>query len=393
MKKNFCQITFTVFLASILHLSASAQVLPKKGAPPQRIYGLTIENLPDLDVDAFQRVLDTSVTITLRIVFQPKTLPTDYEAKLKTLHDLTKNGTRRFYLMGLLFDSQALKEYKLGSANDPMINCERLKPKDIENNDVMNYNQRAKCFIDHFKDDKDYIDAWEVGNEVNGEWADESYDNRTKQLELFAGDYEITLTKIDVAIDLVPNSKPLVLTLTYQPNCGEWKHNAMGQWIKHFRQTTIDKIDYVLISYYEDKCHYKVLDEREIDAMVIKPLREVFKNQFIGIGEIGYSAGEGENSKECPNNKNCYCSIQKTYCDETTSTRGTGPKLICRKSKISQMQRYYGMKWKDPLYVGGGFWWNADKDYKVPDFVSALKKQFQCFSDKSQCMPTPIDCP
>jgi hypothetical protein len=220
MKKYLCEITFAVILASVLHLSASAQVLPKKGASPQRIYGLTIENLPDLDVDAFQKVLDTPVTITLRIVFQPKTLPTDYEAKLKTLHDLTKNGSRRFYLMGLLFDSEALKEYKLAGANDPMISCQGLRPKDIENNDVMNYNQRAKCFIDHFKDDKDYIDAWEVGNEVNGEWADESYDNRTKKLELFGGDYETTLKKIDVAIDLVPNSKPLVLTLTYQPIVG-----------------------------------------------------------------------------------------------------------------------------------------------------------------------------
>lgn len=173
MKKYLVGSSLIVFLASVPYLSAIAQVLPKKGAPPQRIYGLTIENLPDLNVDAFQQVFDTSVPITLRIVFQPQTLPTDYEGKLRTLHNLTKNGTRRFYLMGLLFDSQALKEYKLAGANDPMIDCERLIPKDIEKKDVMNYNQRAKCFIDHFKDNKDYIDAWEVGNEVNGEWADE----------------------------------------------------------------------------------------------------------------------------------------------------------------------------------------------------------------------------
>jgi hypothetical protein len=51
------------------------------------------------------------------------------------------------------------------------------------------------------------------------------------------------------------------------------------------------------------------------------------------------------------------------------------------------------MKWDDPLYVGGGFWWNADKDYRVADFVFALKSQFQCLLDKSQCRTTPVDCP
>jgi eukaryotic-like serine/threonine-protein kinase len=32
-------------------------------------------------------------------------------------------------------------------------------------------------------------------------------------------------------------------------------------------------------------------------------------------------------------------------------------------------------------------------DYRVPDFVFALKRQLQCLLDKSQCVTTPVDCP
>jgi hypothetical protein len=66
----------------------------------------------------------------------------------------------------------------------------------------------------------------------------------------------------------------------------------------------------------------------------------------------------------------------------------------CRKSKISQMQRYYGLKPADPQYVGGGFWWNADNDYKVPAFREALIKEFNCLATGQQCdNHLPADCP
>jgi hypothetical protein len=48
------QIGFILIIVGVLSLSVSAQVIPKKGSTPQRIYGLTVENLDELDVDEFR---------------------------------------------------------------------------------------------------------------------------------------------------------------------------------------------------------------------------------------------------------------------------------------------------------------------------------------------------
>lgn len=166
---HLSKLTLIIFLTGALCHSATAQVLPKKGSPPQRIYGLTIENLQDFsdaDVTAFEHAFDeAAVPITLRIVFQPKTLPSQYD-KLRELHNYTFGGVRKFYIMALPFDSDALGKYRLDETIDPTFDCEHLTPKqlkEIEKHD-MTYNQRARCFVNHFKGD---VDVWEIGNEVN----------------------------------------------------------------------------------------------------------------------------------------------------------------------------------------------------------------------------------
>lgn len=379
-------------------------VLPKKGETLQRIYGLTIENLEDFedaDVTAFEEAFkDVSVPITLRIVFQPHTLPSQYDKQIRALRNYPSEAHRKFYIMALPFDSDALAKYDLVDTVDPKFDCEKLKPEDVRKND-MNYNQRAQCFVNHFKG---IVDAWEIGNEVNGEWADKQHD-KYKDDPSHIGDYATVIKKIDTVLKLVSPKKDtkdaIALTLTYQPKCGEWNDNAMGEWIKHLDQSMIDQIDYVLISYYEDKCFYKVLDKSDFDAQIITPLRQVFKEQFIAVGEIGYSVGEGENSKECPDDKNCYCSVKKTYCDEKSNETKKGKKMKCRKSKISQMQRYYTIKPDDDKFVGGGFWWNAGKDFRIDDsynkrlnFLTSLKNVFSCLSANLHCVtPIDVDCP
>lgn len=373
------RITFYLLLVCVLHVSVIAQVMQKKGLPAKPVYGLTIENLEELDTGAFiETFKDFPVPITLRIVFQPNTQPVDYKTALRTLHDYSPGGERKFYIMALLFDSQALRKSRLERIRNT--DCARLKSNDKD------YYLRAKCFVDELNSEN-LVDSWEVGNEVNGEWADESY---KKDLpESHHGEFQKTLDKIEVLLNLVPNDKPLALTLSYMPGCGEWKDNALEEWIKHFKPEMVQKIDYVLISYYEDKCNYKILNEDEINTNVITPLRSVFKEQYIGFGEIGYSSGE--DSEDCPDRK-CYCSKKKTYCDEKSNREKKEKKLICKKSKISQMQRYYGIKSSDRLYIGGGFWWNTDTDYTVGEFVAELKNEFICLLTGRPCAVTPTDC-
>ena len=403
MKNLLTKFTLIIF-ASVLSHSATAQVLPKKGNPPQRIYGLTIENLEDFedaDVKAFEQAFnDVTVPITLRIVFQPHTLPSQYDKQIRALRSYPSEDHRKFYIMALPFDSDALAKYKLVDTVDPNFDCEKLPLKQIKKQD-MNYNQRAQCFVNHFKG---VVDAWEIGNEVNGEWADEQH-HKYKDDPSHIGDYATVIKKIDTVLKLVSPNKDtkdaIALTLTYQPKCGEWNDNAIGEWIKHLDQLMIDQIDYILISYYEDKCFYKVLDKTDFDSYIIKPLRDVFKQQFIAVGEIGYSVGEGENSEECTDDKNCYCSVKKTYCDEKSNETKKGKKMICRKSKISQMQRYFTIKPDDDKFVGGGFWWNAGKDFRIDNtynknlnFLTSLKNVFSCLSANQNCVtPIDVDCP
>jgi hypothetical protein len=374
---HLTKLALIIFITGFLCHPATAQI-PKKGNPPQWIYGLTIERLEkftDSDLATFKNAFNgVTVPITLRILFQAETLPSQYDKLIDLYNSKDASGKRRFYIMALLFDSQALKDYKLHKDSEKRFNCAGFTT------DNMNYNQRTKCFVERFKNN---VDVWEVGNEVNGEWADEKYNDKTKKDESFKGNYKETIKKIDTVIKLVPNEKPLALTVSYMPDCGEWKDNAMETWIKHFKKETTDKIDYVLISYYEDKCEYKVLnadDPNEINDKVIKPLRTVFKNQFIGFGETGYAVDETDpdSSENCPDNQNCYC------------RKGGNPP---RKSKISQMQRYYGFKATDDKYIGGGFWWNGGEDYLVADFLAALKNQFACLATNQRCEPPqPVDC-
>lgn len=373
------QISFAFILLGALSLSVNAQVIPKKGSAPQRVYGLTIEELDKLDVGKFaDKFKDVSVPVTLRIVFQANTLPSEYEAKLAQLHN-PKPGKKKFNIVGLPFDATALRVYQLAANPDEKFNCGTFQATDPI------YDHRAKCFVEYFSGARDYVDAWEVGNEVNGEWADEDFEKAlppgTKP-----GKPDRTIEKIRRLINFIPVNKPLMLTVSYMPGCLDWPDNAMDRWIENFTKymsgETIARIDYVLISYYENNCDFHVLNERdpnEVNEAVFKPLRTIFRDQFVGMGEIGYSDGPDEKFETCRDNSVCYCD------------KGSPPTI--RKSKISQMQRYYGLKPADPLYIGGGFWWNAGKDYKVGDFLKALKKQFSCLATSRQCeIPLPINC-
>lgn len=382
---NAARSTLLLSIIAALALSATAQVLPKKGSPTPRIYGLTVENLDSLNVDDFeQKFHDFTFPIVLRVVFQPNSKPSDYEEKLKALHN-PPQGKKNFYIVALPFDSDALRKYHLSPKPNENYDCRKFKGKDRV------YDHKAKCFVEYFQGARDYIDAWEIGNEVNGEWADESY---KKDLPPSTkGSPLITIEKINRLSLLIPANKPQMLTVSYFPNCVEWTANAMDQWINNFPKPLVDRIDYVLVSYYENNCRFHTLNDEEMNNNVFGVLRTVFTTQFVGMGEIGYSDGEGENFQNCAGDDTCYCSKDMKNCNGVNCIARGDKMACCRKSKVSQMQRYYGMKPADPQYVGGGYWWNAGNDYKVPAFRDALIKEFNCLATGQQCEPPlPADC-
>lgn len=386
--KTHCltKLSLTIFFTSLIYLPAVAQI-PKKDTPRQWLYGLTIEELDKLDVDKFEKKFrDVPVPITLRIVFQAQTEPADYEAKLRKLHN-PEAGKKKFNIVGLPFDATALKDYQLANPPDLNFDCSTFQASDPI------YDHRAKCFVEYYTGARDYIDAWEVGNEVNGEWADEDFEKTLPPGEK-PGKPDRTIKKIERLINFIPASKPLMLTVSYMPGCLTWPDNAMHLWMENFRSlppATLDRIDYVLISYYENNCFFHLLTDVELDRDVFGKLRTIFPDQFVGMGEIGYSDGEKEPFKSCGDE--CYCSKEKIYCNESDAKADNGRTAKCKKSKTSQMQRYYGLKSSDDKYIGGGFWWNAGKDYKGDHFRAALIQQFSCLATGQNCAPhAPVDC-
>ena len=383
---HLTKLTLIIFFAAVLCHSATAQI-PNKANPPQWIYGLTIEELDELNVDKFEeKFRDVTVPITLRIVFQANTHPSDYKDKLEKLHN-PKAGKKKFNIVGLPFDATALKDYQLAANPNENFDCSTFQEEDPV------YDHRAKCFVEYYTGTRDYIDAWEVGNEANGEWADEDFEKPLPPGQV-PGQPKKTIEKISRLINLIPANKPLMLTVSYMPRCLTWPDNAMHLWMENFRQLSpemLNRIDYVLISYYENNCNFHLLTNSELDSKVFEQLRHIFPDQFLGMGEIGYSDGDGEKFKSCGDD--CYCSKEKMYCNESDAEADNDKIAICKKSKVSQMQSYYGLKSNEAKYIGGGFWWNAGKDYKGKKFLKALKNQFACLATNQRCeTPLPVDC-
>jgi hypothetical protein len=110
------------------------------------------------------------------------------------------------------------------------------------------------------------VDIWEVGNEVNGEWVDKNCHpkkagEKCQNLQSTPDSFKATIDKINYAIEQVKKknaetheNKATALTLVYQPNCVEWQENAMFAWFEKAKATlNLKDVNYLLVSYYEDK--------------------------------------------------------------------------------------------------------------------------------------------
>jgi hypothetical protein len=150
------------------------------------------------------------------------------------------------------------------------------------------------------------VDIWEVGNEVNGEWL---------------GPIPDVITKIDTAYHIFKSAgKKTAITLYYNKVCYENPQNEMFRWVANSLPADMKNgLDYVWVSYYEDDCNAYQPNWQ----VVFDSLSKIFPNSKLGIGECGTS-----NSNK----------------------------------KASYIKRYYGMRIKNPRYVGGYFWWYYRQD-------------------------------
>lgn len=248
-------------------------------ALPYPLWGVTVDDVSAIDdVTAAVQAMPTDTVV--RLNFDPGSGPADYADAVSKLSPVS-------YIMGQPVDSSEVKSYS-----------------------VSGYVARFQKYWNAFGEK---LDAWEVGNEVNGEWL---------------GSTSSVVQKIHGAYQLVKShGGTTVLTLYYNEDCWSRPANEMFRWAQNNVPADMKAgLDYVLVSYYPYDCNGPV-DASTWPAFFQK-LHGIFPNSKLGFGELGVG-GDG----------------------------GT------QQQKAQMLLAFYGGLGRfAPYYVGGYFWWYYAED-------------------------------
>ena len=359
---------------------------------PAWLNGITLDDVQNLKTEQWDALKALETVTVVRVVFDANTEPEQYVKALDDLRALrlkSDQEKRKIYIMGEILDSDDLARYRWEcKESEDCFTGENRKHK------FHDYKTRVTRYLEVLHKQ---VDIWEVGNEVNGEWADEGCVKKsngdcitdlreekdaTGQRLKSVPNPIFTARKILYAIDAAKSkNKPVALTLMHQPECTTWDRNTMSEWARTNLRPLIDSytIDYLLISYYEDNCdegkrsiasedeltrEEKTLPKKEREqrrrdiywTRTFKELQGLFsKVRYVGFGEVGYSS----DVKTCSDDVLSYCKDRR------------------RGSKLELLSRYYGMKVNVPNYIGGHFWWNAQEDIAYSEFYSRMTGYFK----------------
>ncbi|MDO4787784.1 MAG: hypothetical protein Q4A19_01330 [Johnsonella sp.] len=245
----------------------------------ERIYGITIDDswYESLDADqVLAAIRKMPVKPTARIVMSEDISPQNYK---KLFMQIKKEA----YIMASPVDSYYMKAYQDEEAY-------------------------LKRFQDSYDALSDYVDIWEIGNEING-------------VEWIRQDPELIIDKVSEANAFIRSKGGRTALTLYYTNPEE---EDMFEWIsEYFPDELYEEVDYVLLSYYEeDNEGYEPEWEQ-----VFSSLEKVFPGAKLGIGECGNTAEDASVS-----------------------------------DKIERARSYYMMESHSENFIGGYFWWNWVQD-------------------------------
>lgn len=249
---------------------------------PTPIHGVTIADDKDIRNDQYLNdVIEslgnlTSVP-TVRLTYKLEGSDANKGAKASTYLSATKTISKAGYVMAEVLDS----------AYEPCFS-------------VADHEARWNDYVSTLRD---YVDIWEVGNEINGNWLAKSNPDAMKEQSCpwktpRTTDKDV-ITKMVNAYHIVKKSgKTAALTLYYEPNpaCT----TSMGQEYDPVAWATQNVpadmktgLDYVLLSYYRDKC----LNFKPDFQALFTSFHKIFPNARLGMGEWGYSVGKPDKEK------------------------------------------------------------------------------------------------
>jgi hypothetical protein len=333
---------------------------------PSPIVGVTTENLKG-NLVAISKAVETIGayrTPTVRVVLQLELDPkTEYLEAIKKLHG-ADGSPRLAYVMGEIADSDFLWKFNHGHDNVPV--------------DLM---ARLKLFLDALGD---FVDVWEIGNEINGEWAgwrtaakcngEYTRDYRPNRMSAMRATVASQTSAIYDVVTAHRKTKGTALTMYFYTSKTEacWPDvlktsdcqafTVRGQdyemltWLHdHKLQAPAFCPDYVLLSVYEDDCDRIKIPVEDWIA-IFNQLQTAFPKSKVGFGETG---------AQC--NRRC----EKRQRENVRQHYRTLHLKITEKIKSQQL----------PIdYVGGYFNWYFDTYMLSPEskvlceLVEAVKK-------------------
>jgi hypothetical protein len=274
-----------VMLAGPLSAGSHPQAVVAQREPPQRrekprpaewIWGVTVTDPWETDavVEALERMPRRMMA---RVVFDESVAARKYVEHVAAIHRVAD-------VMGEILDSQYVRAV-----------------------DVRTYIRRTAVYLDVMGDE---VDVWEIGNEINGEWL-----GRTKDV----------VAKMKGAYELVKaRHKRAALTFHLSTGCHSDPRHEMFRWAQaNVPESMKEGLDYVFVSYYEDRCKTPPPDWQTIFIR----LGKMFPRARLGIGECGFSVSQPEDPQ-----------------------------------KAAYLRRVYGMRVRAPRFVGGFFYWQFNSD-------------------------------
>ena len=266
----------------------------------QKIYGVTIDTIKQLD-KTIEALITLPKRTVVRVIFD-KVPASDYDKAIDRLVPYTD-------IMGELFNSKYIKYYSMNE-----------------------YKNRVNEYLDDFGDK---VAIWEIGNEVNGEWA-YNHDSETPNIVAEKTIYAYTEAK--------RRGYKTALTLNYNDydkdnGCYNIPTEKMRDWAREMLPESVrNGIDYLLVSYREEDCNGHKPTVTELNG-VFDDLGALFPNAKLGFGEIGATRGD----------------------------------------KSGYLSRYCTLPISHERFIGGYFW-----RYFVQDMVPSYKPMHNTLSDIMQ---------
>ena len=249
---------------------------------PAPIHGITVADNRDIRKAKYLKEVVESVgnltsTPTVRLTYKLEGSAIDKGAKASTYLSATKAISKKAYVLAEVLDSA----YEF---------CF----------DVTDHEARWNDYVSTLGD---YVDMWEVGNEINGNWLDNSdpipIKGQSCPWKIPNTTDKDVITKMINAYHIVKKAgKTAALTLYYEPNpaCTTSMRPEYDPITWATQNVPADMkagLDYVLLSYYRDKCPNFKPDL----AALFTQFHEIFHNAKLGMGEWGYSKARPNKAK------------------------------------------------------------------------------------------------